>query len=169
MQKQGAFAFCSPKVILLFSASSGRERMEVGGGKSWAVNLRRFIVCISVLFPDSNLLPNAFMSVGEKDMMAFSHAHYDGSYGYTLSPVHHHAAHAHAAAAHPPHPHHPPPPPHHPHHVGPGGGGFVPPPPGGPGGGPRIGPNGLLPPPPHPPGTPFNGMLLLILRFLSLI
>ena len=125
----------------------------------------------SVLFPDSNLLPNAFMSVGgEKDMMAFSHAHYDGNYGYTLSPVHHHAhAHAHAAAAHPPH-HPPPPPPHHPHHVGPGGGGgFVPPPPGGPGGGPRIGPNGLLPPPPHPPGTPFNRKYFLVLIDLDIL
>ena len=105
---------------------------------------------------DSTLLPNAFMS-GEKDMLAFSHAHYDGNYGYTLSPVHH--------AAHPP----PPPLPPHPpmSHPGPGGGGFVPhppgdfvppPPPGRPGG-PRIGPNGLLPPPPHPPqpGDPGGG------------
>ena len=88
------------------------------------------------LYADSTLLPNAFMS-GEKDMLAFSHAHYDGNYGYTLSPVHHHA-HAHAAAQHPP-------PPHPPGPFGPGG---YPPPPGS---GPRIGPNGLLPPPPHPP------------------
>jgi hypothetical protein len=25
---------------------------------------------------------------GEKDLLAFSHAHYDGNYGYALSPVH---------------------------------------------------------------------------------
>ena len=139
MQKQGAFAFCSPEVILCFPPAAEAE-WKLGGGKklgSKSEAIHRMHFC-SVL-PDSNLLPNAFMSVGEKDMMAFSHAHYDGNYGYALSPVHH---------AHP----HPPPP----HIIGPpggGGGGWVSPP----ALGQKIGPNGLLPPPPGGGGVSPSG------------